>query len=288
LVLFDSLSLPRNEVIMKDLVIGVVGGGVVGRATARTYVEHVKEVRVYDHVSERRTHNIFETLESDIVFVCLPTPKKEVGLGLDLSAITNFFAARFRSQHVNFVLRSTVPIGTTRRLSREYDLPNLTHSPEFLTARCALTDAQIPSRNIVGYTPGDQNSMAARDRLMDLYMARFPSIPIYCMSSDESEAVKLFQNSFFATKVAFWNECRSLADKLGLDWERVMGGVLSDGRISPSHTQVPGPDSRRGFGGSCLPKDLNCLVNQLLENDLPALVTSAVGLRNTTVDRRES
>ena len=88
------------------------------------------------------------------------------------------------------------------------------------------------------------------------------------MSSDESEAVKLFQNSFFAVKVAFWNECNQLASKLGLDWQVVMNAILADGRISPSHTNVPGPDGKYGFGGECLPKDLASLASQMINEGM--------------------
>lgn len=262
---------------MKDLVVGVVGGGVVGRATARTYLEHVREVRVYDQVKERSTHRVTDVLKSDIIFICLPTPKSQDSLACDTSTIFNFFqTAREYNPFGRYVLRSTVPIGTTRHLAEKYQLPNLVHSPEFLTARCSLTDALIPSRNIIGFPIENR----CGDLLGDLYQNRFPSVPLYEMSSDESEACKLFLNGFFATKVSYFNEVRHLADKLGLDWERVMDGILSDGRITHSHTQVPGPDGRRGFGGSCLPKDLSSLVYQIVAAGLDASVTNAARLRN--------
>ncbi len=108
------------------------------------------------------------------------------------------------------------------------------------------------------------------------------------MSSDESEMVKLMTNSFFAVKVAFFNECRCLADKLKMRWEDVVKGVLSDGRISHSHTKVPGPDGRFGFGGACLPKDLSMLCQTITDNHLSALVMSAAGMRNAGIDRRDS
>lgn len=116
-----------------------------------------------------------------------------------------------------------------------------------------------------------------------LYKSRFPGVPLYMMTSDESEAVKLFTNGFFAVKIAFFNEVRALADKLGLDWERVLGGVLSDGRISHNHTQVPGPDGQRGFGGACLPKDLANLIQCLYdaETSSPYLsVCNSARMRN--------
>jgi len=227
--------------------LGIVGGGVVGHATARCFVEH-HEVRVADSLKERATHGLGEVLDSDIVFLCLPTPAKEKG-GLDTRHVTAFFdALPPKKRDACFVLRSTVPVGTTAGLRLEYGLTNIVHSPEFLTARCSVLDAQIPSRNVVGGV-----WCKCKTELVSLYQKRFPGIPVLVMDSGESEAVKLFQNAFFAVKVSFWNEVRSLADKLNLNWDHVLKGILADGRITPSHTLVPGPDGLRGFGGACLP-----------------------------------
>ncbi len=269
--------------------IGIVGGGVVGQATARSFIEHVDQVKVYDLVKSRSTHDLQSTINCDLVFICLPTPSGEDGK-LDLTAIKSFFAARSASDHerrFNYVIKSTVPIGTTSKLAEIYRLTNLVHSPEFLTARCATIDAQLPSRNIIG-TVGYElrfNEGQCWDVLFQLYRRRFPGTQIMMMKSDESEAVKIFQNSFFAVKVAFWNEVNELASKLGLTWDNIMRGILSDGRISPSHTNVPGPDGKYGFGGTCLPKDLGNLVKQSKENGLNPLVCSAAIVRNHMLDR---
>lgn len=267
--------------------VGIIGGGVVGRATARAFIEHVADVRVYDVVKERRTHQLHETLDCDLVFVCLPTPQTAGGHACDVSAVEAFFAEQVNLRHfdarrANFVLRSTVPIGTTRRLREQYGLPNLVHSPEFLTARVAVTDAQLPARNIIGYpaTPAGGFGNECGSLLHMLYERRFHGVPVHVMTSDESEAVKLLQNSFFAVKVAFWNECYAFAERAGLDWERVLSAVLADGRISHSHTKVPGPDGKRGFGGTCLPKDLANLITCIEGQGLSAAVTRAASARN--------
>lgn len=265
--------------------LGIVGAGVVGRATARCFMEN-SEVRVYDVMKERATHSLEEVLESELVFLCLPTPQKEGSLECDTSAIDDFFKklnlTSLTAGRGNFVLRSTVSIGTTRRLREHYGVDNLVHSPEFLTARCAVTDAQIPARNIVGGA-----GFGAREErfdpthpLVDLYIKRFPGVPIHLMTSDESEAVKLFLNSFFAVKVSYFNEVRELTDKLGLDWDSVLAGVLSDGRIAHAHTQVPGPDGKYGYGGSCLPKDIANLIDCSQKAGLTPHVTTAALHRN--------
>lgn len=270
---------------LHKLNIGIVGGGVVGQATAKSLIEHVSEIRIYDTLKERSTHSLTSTLtDSDLVFICLPSPAKENGQ-CDTSTITQFFrtCAENKLTKTCFVLRSTVPIGYTQGIMQDYEFHHLVHSPEFLTARCANIDAQLPSRNIIG-CPESWFRNECVSLLHTLYSQRFPSIPIFKMTSSESEAVKLMQNSFFAVKVGFWNEMRCLADKLRLDWDIVIQTILSDGRINPSHTQVPGPDGKRGFGGACLPKDLHNLIHCFLESGVIPNICMASANRNL-VDR---
>lgn len=280
------------------MIVGVVGGGVVGRATARAFLEHVDEVRVYDVVKERRTHALYDVMEdSDIVFVCLPTPQKAGSLECDTSVLDDFLRG-FAGTSKNLVIRSTVPVGFTRDRHLNYRLPNLVHSPEFLTARCATVDAMTPTRNLIGVPnlthratdghPCVPGSLTGATALESLYRERFPHVKIHYLSSDESEAVKLFTNAFFATKVAFWNEMRAFAESKKLDWNAVMAAVLADGRIHPSHTQVPGPDGEYGFGGACLPKDAASLIYQMQQSGSVPFVTLAAHNRNALIDRRES
>ena len=68
-------------------------------------------------------------------------------------------------------------------------------------------------------------------------------------------------NCFFATKVSFMNEMRTIADKCGVDWDMAVEGFVRDGRIGHTHLNVPGPDGKFGFGGSCFPKDVQAMID---------------------------
>ena len=282
--------------------VGVVGNGVVGSATAACYrdywinpcnPERLYEVRVFDKDPSRSTHTIREVLLCDVVFVCLPTPESDLYTeGTDLSHVEEFFHY-VRGVHTNLVLRSTVPIGTTRRLRDEYDLPNLVHSPEFLTARTAVEDAANPRLNVLGDPDKDKKldktvvkiENGGARACAQLYHDRWPGADLCYVTSDESEAVKLFMNSFFAVKVAYWNEVRHLADRLELDYNAVREAVVAEGRVGGLHTHVPGPDGKFGFGGSCLPKDLAMLISQMDALDLQPRVCRAARDRNELLDR---
>lgn len=258
-----------------DLTIGVIGGGVVGNATAKAFSGHAS-VRVFDQIEDRATHALEDTLACSIIFVCLPE-----------TCIDEFFSPH-RGSKKNFVLKSTVPVGTTRRLSKIYDIDSLVHSPEFLTERTAAEDAANPRLNVIGIpVKSDEidRQVPPITGLEGLYNIRWPTVPVRVMSSDESELVKLATNAFFATKVAFWNEVESYCRAAGIDYETVRAACVAEGRVGDLHTHVPGPDGKRGFGGKCLPKDLRQLVRCLTEAGVPAPVMTAVRQRNERLDR---
>lgn len=268
---------------LKNTRIGIIGMGVVGQATARSLIEHVGEIAAYDIDPRKRTVPEVKDaiIDTDITFICLPTPERNDRYGLDISVVDGFFEsipAEHRKRY--FVLKSTMPIGSTRRLALQtestlsYHFPNLVHSPEFLTARCAIVDAHIPSRNIIGMPAGYVSGCSTF--LTYFYEARFPNAPIHKMTSDESEAVKIFLNGFFATKVAYFNQIYELTASRKMNWGRILNGMLSDGRIAHAHTQVPGPDGGLGFGGTCLPKDLSQLIEHLSHSQCPGDLAQAV------------
>jgi UDPglucose 6-dehydrogenase len=237
--------------------IGVVGNGVLGRAVARGFMEHA-EIFVHDSDPNRSAHSLDETLRCDVVFFCLPTPALSDGR-CDTSVIDQVFDRATNGSlwqpESTYVIRSTVPVGYTSAMADRHRLP-LLHSPEFLTARCALVDFQTPARNIIGFVAECGGCDANLDALAGLYQRRFPGVPIHYVSTEESELIKLAVNSFFAAKVMFFNVIAATAEKHHCNWERVREGILSDGRIAHAHTQVPGPSGERGYGGACLPKDI--------------------------------
>jgi UDPglucose 6-dehydrogenase len=268
--------------------IGVIGNGVVGSATARCYLAGGYDVKVHDIDPMRSCHTLVETLSSDIVFVCLPTPQLKDGLGCDTSALESFFKGPTRENRITYVIRSTVPVGYSRSVADRFDSP-VVHSPEFLTERTANMDAMMPARNIIGFPSNLQ--MVGEDSenhpLSQLYHERFPHVPVHWITSDESEFVKLMQNSFAAVKIAFFNEMRAFADSKDMRWEECLDALLAGGTIHPMHTQVPGPDGKRGFGGKCFPKDLANTIQCMRDANMPNEVCWSALHRNAWVDRFE-
>ena len=262
--------------------LGIIGRGFVGNAIFQG-LNHYYNLKVYDVDPKKSTHSFKEVINSDLVFLSVPTPMHKDTGECDLSYIESVFdkvvQTEERNEACTFVIKSTVPVGTTDSLNEKYEEKiKIIHSPEFLTARTAATDFICPSRHIVGGHPAKGIS-----KLKEIYESRFPGVPCYTMTSKESEFVKYFANCFFATKVSYFNEMAIFARAHNLDWQKIVEGVMSDGRIGISHYQVPGHDGNFGFGGTCFPKDINALIKSFEKAGADPLVLKAAWERNLLV-----
>ena len=151
------------------------------------------------------------------------------------------------------LLRSTVTPGTTRKLQQKYQNLNLVFNPEFLTESNHKSDFVNQDRFILG------GGLSDTTKVSDLFEHRFPRVPIIQTDYETAELTKYMNNCFLATKVSFLNEMKQISEKCGADWDVAIKRFLMDSRIGQSHYQVPGPDGKLGFGGHCLPKDINAL-----------------------------
>lgn len=258
--------------------IGIVGAGFVGGAITRGFGLQA-DVKIFDKDPTRAVHSFEEVCQQDFIFLCLPTPMMHVDGGQADLSIVNSVCQQIKGQGTSgiLIIKSTVPIGTTKRLSLEHGL-NIIHNPEFLTARNADIDFLTPARTILG------GNTALTEQVAKLFRMRFPGTNILQMTSNESEAVKYVANCFFAIKVIYFNEVfLGLKDTFQLDWDRVMGGVLTDGRIGVSHCDVPGHDGKLGFGGACFPKDICALISQIEDAGFDPKVLKAAWEQNKAV-----
>ena len=103
----------------------------------------------------------------------------------------------------------------------------------------------------------------------------------------EAESIKYIRNCFLATKIGFFNEVHALCEGVGVDFDVVRSVATLDTRIGSSHSHVPGHDGRRGYGGTCFPKDMASLLHQFSTHAVPSPVLSAVQQRNLMIDRPE-
>lgn len=249
---------------MRPSSVGIIGNGMVGAATAQAWAGHVDDIRVFDRVEEKRHHTLQEAAEAALVFICVPTPSRQPDGGTDTSAIDSVMRDMPTNEDTIYVIKSTVPVGYTQHASstRKHSWMNLLYSPEFLTQRIAALDAKMPTRNIIGVPVGTSKSA---QRLAMMYEDRWPHVPVIIVDSQCAEMAKKCCNAFGAAKVAVFNEFYNWAQQKNVNWNDLLRCMLSGGMISPVHTQVPGPDGSRGFGGACFPKDLASTISEMLE-----------------------
>ena len=239
--------------------IGIVGNGFVGSAIMHGFILHVDDIMIYDKDPMRSTHTMSELVKSsDVIFVCVPTPMFESG-ECDLSIVESVVSELSQYEEISSkvaVIKSTVVPGTVEMLAQRYSNMSFVFNPEFLTERKARLDFINTSRIVLG-----SDKARALDAVENLYRLRFPYTKIIKTDFGTAQLIKYMANCFFATKVSFMNEMKLIADQSGGDWSTAVDGFVRDGRVGHSHLAVPGPDGKRGFGGSCFPKDIQAMMS---------------------------
>jgi len=243
--------------------IGIIGNGFVGSSVRFGFSPQTgceASVKIYDVNPSKSTHTLDEVVNlSEFIFLSVPTPSNEDG-SINLDVVYEVFdeISKCKDKYIeNIILvRSTVTPGTTRAIQEKYPNLEIVFNPEFLTERSAKYDFINQSRFILG---GKRKNTK---RVAELFRWRFgKTTPIIETDYETAELIKYMNNCFFATKISFMNEMKMVAHECGANWDDAVEGFVRDGRIGHSHLSVPGPDGRRGFGGSCFPKDIQAMIN---------------------------
>jgi len=237
------------------LKLGIIGKGFVGSAVANGFDKDCEQVIVDPKYTD---NTIEDALDCKLIFVCVPTPVAEDG-SCDVSIVNDVLIELSMRDFKGVVaVKSTIIPDYLHEFKKSYDL-KIVYNPEFLTEANANEDFKNPPFQVFGGKWRDCE-------VVEKAYLRYSSVrivPTFKVDLTTASLLKYTINSWLATKVTFFNELKQLHE-LGssmVSWEQFTDMLSRDERVGKSHMQVPGPDGEPGFGGHCLPKDTEALLN---------------------------
>ncbi len=256
--------------------IAVIGHGYVGDAIFKFFGNHFDTCVVDPKYTDFEAKKL-EANDCDLAIVCVPTPMSEDG-SVDLSFVESTLEWLTKPL---VLIKSTIPPGTTDYLKEKFKTKETIEEPEYaeevVTPRRIVfspeyigegnyfipfwkdyphpKEMQYHSFQIMG---GDRKD--AREVLEYFQKVTGPEARYHVTDAKTAELCKYMENAYIATKVTFCNEFANIAEAFGVDYGELRELWLLDGRVGRMYTSVF--KDARGFGGKCLPKDVNGIVQQ--------------------------
>lgn len=235
--------------------IGIAGVGVIGSACKYGFEKLGHRISIHD---PKFNTNVEEILNSEVIYICVPTPSKEDG-SCDTSIVRSVVDELMRKNYQGIIaIKSTVEPGTTESLIQEYYNDKICFVPEFLRERCAFVDFTENHEVLAVGTKNDE----VYDKVIESH-GKYPK-QYAKLAPTEAELLKYYSNVFNALRIIFANEMYEICKALGADYTKVKDTFVLRGTAKDIYMDVN--ESFRGYGGVCLPKDtkaIDALVKKL-------------------------
>lgn len=256
--------------------ISIIGLGVTGSAIQKSFIN--KQIKQKNYDKYKNIGKLEDCLNSVIIFLCLPTPFNKENNEYNKDPIYDVLdKLEYYKYDGVIVLKSTVEPNTTNELYDKYKLKhhfNLVHNPEFLSSSTAYEDFHNQSHIVLGRHK--ECYLDQFKKVKSFYKKYYSNSEISMCFSNESESMKIFLNSFYASKIQLFNEYYLLCKKTGINYENVKRLMLKNNWINPMHTNVPGKDNKLSYGGDCFPKDTKALNAYMKKNNASNKVLDSV------------
>lgn len=243
--------------------IGIVGCGIVGGAMKFGFEKLGHKVFVHDLKFNTKIDIVLET---DIIFLCLPTPLSQDG-SCDTSIVESVIREISNHRYFNsVVIKSTVRPGFTEEMRLKYPKVRLSHSAEFLRERCAISDF-VENQNLL--VIGTENEYDAEQ--IKKAHGHYPK-NVVVVSPTESELIKYMNNTFGALRVVFANEFYEIVKKFKQDYNSIKQAFLKVTGMPDIYLDVN--DNMRGYSSICWNKDVPAIQK----------VSRTIGVKTTLID----
>ena len=259
----------------KKIRMGIVGHGFVGKAIDYAFTHELVDKFLVDPLYDTTIDDLVK-YEPIMTFITAPTPMHDNGT-VDASIVEDAVLKLIQHTKSMVVIKSTITPDVINRLYNsihDEDKPRLTYNPEFLTENSAKEQFIFSQHHILGGV-----SIESCNRVIEFYHNFSLCIgkSFITMTPQEASFVKYAINSYLGMRVTFFNQLHDAALDFSCSPRRIIDAVAADNRIGFSHTRVPGFDGKKGFGGACLPKDMNAFVK--FNEDL-TLIAESVKINN--------
>jgi UDPglucose 6-dehydrogenase len=243
-----------SEVVNPEPKVLLIGYGWVGQycgkyfKTADIYTKGGFQKKEYNHY--------------DLAIISVPTPMN-VDTGQCNTSIVEDMVQKFKGVVDYFLIKSTVEIGTTDRLKEKYGV-KIAQSPEYIgeTLGHPLLEPRRDAFQIIG---GDEETTTTIAGFWITVL--HANAPILLCTAKEAEIIKYCENYWITQRVDYWNDVYEICETLGANFIRVREGLVLDPRFSRTHSNIY--LKNRGWGGKCLPKDMNALAYKMRQRGNP-------------------
>ena len=230
--------------------LGIAGYGIVGKATHKGLLNN-STVIIHDTSIDTSIEDLYIC---NYVFFCIPT---DTDASIQL-LINNISRLKVVNPTCKIVIRSTLPVGTCRMIEKIIS-DKIYYMPEFLRERVWETDC-LNRPIIVG---SDHQQIPPWLSIQDC---------VFC-SLEEAEIIKMLSNNMAAARVVFANHIYELSKAVGADYNNVLNAYL---QVNHDQNYLEVTETMRAFGGKCLPKDLDFLIDTFAKLNIPQTYFTAM------------